>query len=73
MRRIHDPVPESPFLTIAEVASILRISRPTVLRRLEDGTLPGLNVGTDGRKLWRCRRDQILALGMPEDRTPGKS
>jgi len=50
---------ESPFLTPNEVAAILRVSRPTVFRRLADGTIPGIKIG----KIWRCRRDQIMVLG----------
>jgi excisionase family DNA binding protein len=38
------------FLSLAEVASMLQIYNPTVRRRMEDGTIPGLKIG--GR--WGC-------------------
>jgi len=33
------------FLTVAEVAELLRCSEPTVRRRIRDGALPALQLG----------------------------
>jgi excisionase family DNA binding protein len=57
--------PESPFLTVHEVAAILRVHKNTMVRHLERGLLPGIAFGTGTRKIWRCRRDEIMALGVP--------
>lgn len=54
---------ESPFLTVHEVAAILKMHKNTVVRHLELGLLPGIPFGTGRRKIWRCRRDQIMGLG----------
>ncbi|MEX2267970.1 MAG: helix-turn-helix domain-containing protein [Acidimicrobiia bacterium] len=39
------PPTESPFLTVEEVATVLRISTKTVRRLIEDGELPVTNAG----------------------------
>jgi len=50
-------LPPSPFLTVCEVAALLRISRATVYRLIHDSGLPAFKVGgvgdyrIDGRQL----------------------
>ncbi len=45
----------SDLLTVKEVAQILRISQPTVLRMIDDGELRALRV----RHQWRIRRSDL--------------
>lgn len=52
---------DSPFMTVQEVAKVLRMSTPSVYKALEAGEIPGFRV----LSRWRCRRDQIMALGLP--------
>jgi excisionase family DNA binding protein len=47
----------SDLLTVKEVAEILRVSQPTVLRMIEDGELPAIRV----RNQWRIRRSELDA------------
>lgn len=49
-----------PFMTVREVAELLRMSTPTVYKALESGDIPGFQV----LSRWRCRREQIEALGL---------
>nr|WP_028474760.1 helix-turn-helix domain-containing protein [Nocardioides alkalitolerans] len=37
------------FLTVAEVAAVMRVSKMTVYRMLHDGTLPAVRVGRSFR------------------------
>ena len=39
---------ETDFLTVAEVAARLRVSEPTVYRRIADGTLAAVRLGAAG-------------------------
>jgi excisionase family DNA binding protein len=43
------PCPRSPFLTVAEVASVMRVSKMTVYRLVHAGTLPAVRVGRSFR------------------------
>ena len=45
----------SELLTVKEVAAILRVSQPTVLRMIDDGELPAIRVRTQ----WRIRRSNL--------------
>ena len=45
----------SDLLTVKEVAEILRISQPTVLRIIDDGELRAIRV----RNQWRIRRSDL--------------
>ncbi len=45
------------FLTVAEVAALLRMPEPTIRRMLKDGRLPGIYGGTRGG--WRIRRADL--------------
>lgn len=48
----------SPFLTVQEVASFLRISTLTVRRWIETGDLPAIKAG----RQYRIRRDDVDAF-----------
>jgi len=45
----------SDLLTVKEVAEILRVSQPTVLRVIDDGELRAIRV----RNQWRIRRSDL--------------
>lgn len=49
---------ESMVMTVAEVASFLRLAESTVYRLAQEGELPGYKIG--GR--WRFSREQVEAL-----------
>ena len=52
----------SDLLTVKEVAEILRVSQPTILRMIDDGELRAIRV----RNQWRIRRsdpDDYLQRG----------
>lgn len=56
------------LLTVAEAASILRLSRPTIYRLVSDGTLPAHKIGGS----IRIDREEMLAalttpIRLPED------
>lgn len=48
---------EPEFLTVEEVAELLRVSSRTVQRLLKEGKLPGVRVG----RQWRIPRAELLA------------
>lgn len=52
------PAPESPLLTLPEVAAVLRVGLGTVKRWTSSGTLPSLKVG----RLRRVSRPQLAAF-----------
>lgn len=43
------PLPEVRFLTVAEVAAVMRVSKMTVYRLLHAGELPSVRVGRSFR------------------------
>jgi excisionase family DNA binding protein len=45
----NNPISEIHFLTIAEVAAIIRVSRMTVYRLVHNGELPAIRVGRSFR------------------------
>ncbi len=45
----HDRLAEARFLTVAEVASIMRVSKMTVYRMVHAGELPAVRVGRSFR------------------------
>lgn len=45
----HDRLAEARFLTVAEVASIMRVSKMTVYRMVHNGDLPAVRVGRSFR------------------------
>lgn len=49
---------DAQFLTTGEVADYLRVSRRTVWRWCEDGTLPAFRFG----RIWRIQRAQLESL-----------
>ncbi len=46
---LNNPISEIHFLTIAEVAAIIRVSRMTVYRLVHNGELPAIRVGRSFR------------------------
>jgi|SRR5215469_2394643 len=59
--------PTPPFLTVKEVASLLRVTRLTIARMIEDGRLKAFRIGP---RRWRILRDSI-PLNQPTLRKPG--
>lgn len=45
----NNPISEIRFLTIAEVATVIRVSRMTVYRLVHNGELPAIRVGRSFR------------------------
>ena len=60
-----DAQPE--FLTVAQAAALLQVSKATVRRWLEDGTLPGLKL----RREWRIHRPRLIATLDTRTMAPG--
>ena len=60
-----DAQPE--FLTVAQAAALLQVSKATVRRWLEDGTLPGLKL----RREWRIHRPRLIATLDTKTMPPG--
>lgn len=50
-------VPEDIYLTVNEVADIMRVSRQLVVKLFKSGAIPATKVGS----LWRCRRSAVDA------------
>lgn len=53
----HDPLPQVRFLTVAEVAAIMRVSKMTVYRLVHSGELPAIRVGRSFRVPERAVHD----------------
>jgi len=47
--------PDHEFLTVPEVAALLRLEKITVQRMLARGEIPGFKIG----RLWRIRRSDV--------------
>ncbi len=47
---------ENEYLTPKEVATLLRVSYPTVIRLINDGEFDAIRVGAQ----WRIRRESVL-------------
>ena len=56
--------PEGDWLTLGEAAEVLGVSRNTLYRRIEDGTLVGYQRGVDRRLIFK--RSEVEALGVPQ-------
>ena len=54
---------ESPFLTIAETAAYLKVSRQTVRNLIEQGLLPVVRLSPLGRRILRKKLDEMAADG----------
>ncbi len=50
---MNEPLSEASFLTVNEVADLLRVSRMTVYRLIKQGELPALRLGRGYRVLER--------------------
>jgi excisionase family DNA binding protein len=59
---------ETPLLTVPEVAERLRVSRPTVYRRIRAGEIPAIRVGNTSGAL-RVPADELDAwlYGAPQE------
>lgn len=61
------PMPEVSFLTVAEVAAIMRVSKMTVYRLVHSGELPAVRVGRSFRVPEKAvhdyLRDAFIAAG----------
>ncbi|TXH44579.1 MAG: DNA-binding protein [Actinobacteria bacterium] len=53
----NDPLPQVRFLTVAEVAAIMRVSKMTVYRLVHSGELPAIRVGRSFRVPERAVHD----------------
>lgn len=53
------------FLTVAEVAELLRLNQQTVRDWVDDRTLPGVRVGPRRVRIRRSDLDAFLAAGSP--------
>ncbi len=42
------PVTETEYLSVTEAASLLRLSEPTIYRRVQDGSLPVVRLSENG-------------------------
>jgi excisionase family DNA binding protein len=49
MAKNERPLPEVSFLTVAEVAAMMRVSKMTVYRLVHSGELPAVRVGRSFR------------------------
>jgi excisionase family DNA binding protein len=69
------PEPDESFLTVAEVAAMLKLNQQTVRNWIDQGSLPALRVGRRVR-IRRSDLDRVLeqsytgASGPPEDAGP---
>lgn len=48
-QNVHGDISEVKFLTVAEVASVMRVSKMTVYRLVHGGELPAVRVGRSFR------------------------
>jgi excisionase family DNA binding protein len=53
------PLSEVRFLTVAEVATVMRVSKMTVYRLVHDGELPAVRVGRSFRVPEQAVRDYL--------------
>lgn len=53
----HSELGELRFLTVGEIAAVLRVSKMTVYRLIKSGDLPSARIG----KAYRVREDAVLA------------
>ena len=53
------PAPRAQFLTVAEVASLMRVSKMTVYRLVHNGELPAVRVGRSFRVHAKAVHDML--------------
>src|SRR3981081_3077972 len=67
------PLSEVRFLTVAEVAAVMRVSKMTVYRLVHSGELPAIRVGRSFRvpeqAVHDYLRDAFIEAGLTPDRT----
>jgi excisionase family DNA binding protein len=47
--RLRNKLQESPYMTVTEVAAYMRVSRMTIYRLVNDGTLPAIRIARSFR------------------------
>ncbi len=64
-----DQIDQNPFLTIAEVAKLLRVDYTTVRRWVQNGLIAATVLPTRGRRhvyrIWRTEVEKILGASIP--------
>jgi len=60
-RQRESPLAEIKFLTVAEVAAVMRVSRMTVYRLVHSGEMPAVRVGRSFRVPERAVHDYLRA------------
>ena len=63
-----DQPPRAQFLTVAEVASLMRVSKMTVYRLVHNGELPAVRVGRSFRR--GLTQSNLAARGKPRKLLP---
>jgi len=53
---------EEKIMTVAEVASLLRCSKPQVINLATQGKIPSFNIGVGGNRILRFERSKIEDL-----------
>ena len=62
------------FLTVPEVARLLRVSEPTIYRRVSDKTLPAVRVGPWGPiRIRASELERVLEISRTSYETPAKA
>jgi excisionase family DNA binding protein len=68
----HGPEPDESFLTVAEVAAMLKLNQQTVRNWIDQGSLPALRVGRRVR-IRRSDLDRVLeqsyTAGSPQEQS----
>ena len=59
MTKSHDGLREVRFLTVAEVAAVMRVSKMTVYRMVHAGELPAVRVGRSFRVPEKAVQDYL--------------
>lgn len=57
---------QNEWLTVKEVSLYLRLSRVTIWRWCQQGTIPAIQIGRN----WRIHRDDLLRLSQIQDPNP---
>ena len=68
MTNVPDPN-EKPLLTVDEAESLLGVSRSTIYRRINDGTLPSIRLGARSTRLATAEVLRMLGFVAPASET----
>lgn len=71
-QQVHGHTQWVPYMTVAEAAKELHLSRQRVTRLIEVGDLPAVNVALPGspRKTWRIDKDELRRWMTSRSNTP---